>query len=107
MMLVLNFFIKLPMVFNKDFIKARRHLHYSLTFLIMFGLFVFAKFFMQFTNIPVIPTIVFGWLGGWMINALREGYREDKYDYPFDWLDVFAGTWGGITASIVYMIIFK
>jgi hypothetical protein len=94
-------------IFNKDFIKERRHLHFSLSAVILFAFFVFAHFFMKFNEAPFWVVLLFGWFGAWLINTLREGYREDKYDYPFDWLDVFAGAWGGITASIVYMIIFK
>ena len=101
-----NFFIKIPNTFDKDFIKERRHLHFGLSFIIMFALFVFAHFFMQFEYAPVWVAIIFGWLGAYIINFLREVYREDKHGYRFDFLDIFAGAWGGIFASLIYLLIF-
>lgn len=103
---ILNFFIKIPNTFDKDFIKQRRHLHFIYTFLIIFAVFIFFHFFMHFKNVSILIVIIFGWFGGYMGNFIREGYREDKYGYTFDWLDIFAGTWGGITASLFYFFIF-
>jgi hypothetical protein len=41
------------------------------------------------------------------MNWAREWYYnyKSKYEIPFDYLDIYAGAYGGIVASIIYLII--
>jgi hypothetical protein len=93
-------------IFNKYAFEERRHLHFSLSAVILFAFFVFAHFFMKFNEAPIWVVILFGWFGAWFINAAREWYREVKYKYKWDWLDIWAGCYGGASASFIYILIF-
>lgn len=102
---VINFLVSPLEIFGKNFIKNRYYLHFSLTLGIVLALMTFAYFFMSFYP-PVIVALVAGWFLGHTGNLIREGYLEDKGAAIFDWNDVFAGAWGGIVASILFIIKF-
>lgn len=103
-----TFFTNFPKIFfSKDFVKKRRHLHFICTIPIILVCFLFAYKYMHLKDLPMLFIIFLGWFGGYSINWLREGYYnyKSKYKIPFDYLDVHAGAYGGITASIIYLII--
>jgi hypothetical protein len=62
---------------------------------------------MDFSGGPVWVYILIGWFEAYGINWLREGYYnyKSKYEIEFDYLDVYAGAYGGILASIIYILI--
>ena len=103
-----TFFTSFPEIFFKNFIKERRHLHFIFSFLITFPSFIFAHHFMYFQGGPIIVYLIIGWFEAYAINWLREAYYEYKsnYDVPMDYLDVYAGAYGGIAATITYLLIF-
>lgn len=105
---ILSFFTSFPKIFFKDFVKERRHLHFICSFIITFPSFIFAYYFMSFSGGPIWVYLIIGWFEAYMINWLREAYFEYKSDYKikFDYLDVYAGAYGGILASIIYILIF-
>lgn len=100
-----TFFTSFSDIFFKNFVKQRRHLHFSLSVAIVLASFIFAYYFMNFDGGPVWVYLVIGWFQGYAINWLREGYYQEFHEAPFDYLDVYAGAYGGITASILYLII--
>jgi hypothetical protein len=93
-------------IFNKDFKKQRRDKHFNYSAFIMLGLLVFAHFFMKFDKAPFWVVILFGWFGAWMGNFAREWYRKVRLGYKWDWLDIWAGCYGGASASFIYILIF-
>ena len=102
-----TFFTSFPNIFFKTFIKERRYLHFILSLLITLASFIFAHFYMDFSGGPVWVYILIGWFEAYGINWLREGYYnyKSKYEIEFDYLDVYAGAYGGILASIIYILI--
>lgn len=102
----INFLVSPPKIFGKNFIKNRYYLHFFLTLGIVLALMTFSHLFMAFYP-PVIVALVAGWFLGHTINLIREGYLEDRGRAVFDWNDVFAGAWGGIVASIFFIIFVK
>ena len=103
---VINFLVSPPKIFGKNFIKNRYYLHFFLTLGIVLALMTFAYFFMAFYP-PIFVALVAGWFLGHTGNLIREGYLEDRGRAIFDWNDVFAGAWGGIVASIFFIIFVK
>jgi hypothetical protein len=105
---MLTFFTSFPQIFFKDFVKERRHLHFSYSIVITLASFIFAHFFMKFAGGPILVYLIIGWFEAYTFNWLREAYFEYKsnYEIEFDYLDVYAGAYGGILASIIYLLIF-
>lgn len=101
----INFLVSPTKIFGKNFIKNRYHLHFFLTLGIVLALMTFAYFFMSFYP-PIFVALAAGWFLGHTGNLIREGYLEDKGVTIFDWNDVFAGAWGGIVASVLFIIKF-
>jgi hypothetical protein len=101
-----TFFTSFPEIFFKHFVKERRHLHFILSLIITLASFIFAHFYMDFAGGPIIVYLIIGWFEAYFINWLRESYFEYKYKAPFDYLDIYAGAYGGIVASIIYLLIF-
>lgn len=102
-----TFFTSFPQIFFKDFFKERRYLHFSLSIVIVLASFIFAYHFMNFDGGPFWVYILMGWFQGYTMNWAREWYYnyKSKYEIPFDYLDIYAGAYGGIIASILYLII--
>jgi hypothetical protein len=93
-------------IFNEDFKKSGREKHFLYSVGILFILFMFAHFFMKFDASPFWVVLLFGWFGAWMGNFAREWYREVRLGYKWDWLDIWAGCYGGLVAAIFYLLIF-
>ena len=91
----INFLVSSPRIFGKNFIKNRYYLHFFLTLGIVLAL-------MSFYPIILIA-LVAGWFLGYTGNLIRESYLEDRGRAVFDWNDVFAGAWGGISASLLFI----
>lgn len=102
---VLSFFTSFPQIFFKDFIKERRHLHFTYSLVITFLSLLFAHKFMYFGDVQIWGVLFIAAFEGYVINWLREGHYENKYGAPFDYLDIYAGTYGGIAAAIIYLLI--
>jgi hypothetical protein len=102
-----TFFTSFSDIFFKNFIKERRYLHFFLSIAIVLASFIFAYHFMNFDGGPVWVYLVIGWFQGYTMNWVREWYYnyKSKYEIEFDYLDVYAGAYGGIIASILYLII--
>jgi hypothetical protein len=92
-------------IFDKDFKKQRRDKHFVYSTGILLGLFTFAHFFMKFDAAPFWVVLLFGWFAAWAGNFAREWYREVKLGYKWDWLDIWAGCYGGLTAAILYLFL--
>jgi hypothetical protein len=60
---------------------------------------------MYLGDLPILFIVFLGWFVSYAINWLREGYYQEFHEAPFDYLDVYAGAYGGIIASIIYLII--
>ena len=105
---MLTFFTSFKTIFFKDFVKERRHLHFSLSILMVFSCFIFAHYFMYFSGGPIWVYLILGWFNGYSVNWLREAYYnyKSKDEIKFDYLDVYAGAYGGIVASIIYILLF-
>lgn len=99
----INFLVSPPRIFGKNFRKNRYHLHFFVTLGIVLALMTFAYFFMAFYP-PIFVALLAGWFLGHTGNLIRESYLEDKGIGLFDWDDIFAGAWGGIVASIIFII---
>ena len=102
---ILKFFISSPQIFFKDFIKERRYLHFICSILIVLPCLLFGYKYMDLENVPIVFIIFLGAFGAFVINWLREGYYEQYHNAFFDYLDVYAGAYGGIAAAIIYLII--
>lgn len=92
-------------IFNEDFKEQGRAKHLVYSACIMLGLFAFAHFFMKFDDAPFWVVLLFGWFGAWIGNYVREWYREVRLGYKWDWLDIWAGCYGGLAAAIEYLFI--
>ena len=102
-----TFFTSFPQIFFKNFIKERRYLHFICSILITFLSLLFAYKYMYLGDLPMLFIIFLGWFEAYAINWLREGYYnyKSKYEIEFDYLDVYAGAYGGIAAAVIYLLI--
>lgn len=100
-----GFFIAIPKVFGKNFFKERYYLHFFVTLPIVLAILKLGFLYFRFGDFPISILILAGWVIGYMINLIREGYLEDTGKAKFDWCDVHAGGYGGIFATIIYILI--
>ena len=103
-------FIKAPFVnffniFNKDFIKERRDLHFVVSFLIVYTFLLVGSAIpaLQIDQLPFWFIMILGWFGAYAANFFREHYYARK-GARFDFLDIYAGCYGGLLASIFFVI---
>lgn len=102
---LMNPFISFNQIFNNEFNKQRRDMHFWASSLLLSGFFCLAYLFLDFKDTPYLAVLSFGWFGAWGINFAREWYREVRLGYRFDWLDIWAGCYGGLFASLNYLLI--
>ena len=102
-----TFFTSFPQIFFKDFFKERRYLHFICSIVITFLFLLFAYKYMHLGDLPILFIVFLGWFQSYTMNWSREWYYnyKSKYEIPFDYLDIYAGAYGGIIASIIYLII--
>lgn len=100
-----GFFIAIPKVFSKNFFKENYYLHLFVTIPITLAILRLGFLYFHFKDFPTLILILVGWVIGYMINLVREGYLEDIGRAHFDWNDVHAGGYAGIIATIIYTII--
>jgi hypothetical protein len=94
-------------IFNKDFIKQRRHLHFIVSAIITFAFFDFGQDVkdLQLQYFPFWAVLLFGWFFAYGINFAREWYYAAKGAAKWDWLDIYAGAYGGLLAAILHLIL--
>lgn len=104
-------FIKAPFVnffniFNKDFIKERRDLHFAISLLIIYSFLLIGDAIpaLQIDQLPFWFIMILGWFGAYFANFIREHYYATK-GAKWDWFDVYAGCYGGLVGAIVYIIL--
>jgi hypothetical protein len=95
----------IPKVFSKNFFKNRYHLHFFISLLFTFLSIRLMCLHMHLEDTPTWFKILIGWGGAYVVNAIREGFLEDRGKAKFDWCDVHAGAYGGIIGTILYIII--
>ena len=102
-----TFFTSFPQIFFKDFFKERRYLHFICSIVITFLSLLFAYRYMYIEDLPILFIVFLGWYEAYAVNWAREWYYnyKSKYETSFDYLDIYAGAYGGIVASIIYLII--
>jgi hypothetical protein len=100
-------FTAIPKVFSKNFIKERYYLHFFISIAISFVVIRFMCVNMHLADTPIWFQILCGWVIGYLVNIIREGYLEDTRKAKFDWCDVHAGAYGGIVGTIIYTLITK
>ena len=49
--------------------------------------------------------MILGWFGAYGINFAREWYYAAKGVAKWDWFDIYAGCYGGLTAAILYLFL--
>jgi hypothetical protein len=93
-------------IFNKDFVKQRRHLHFIVSFAIVFSFFFFGQNVedLQLQYFPFWVTLLFGWFAAYGINFAREWYYAAKGAALWDQLDIYAGCYGGLLGAILFLL---
>lgn len=92
-------------VFNKNIVKENRDLHFTISFLIVTAFLYSGKVIeeLQINQLPPGFIILLGWAIAYALNFGREVYYARK-ENKFDFLDIYAGCYGGLVASIIYVI---
>ena len=99
-------FKKIKEVFSlKTFFTERRHLHFAISTLIVACFFVLGDDVkaLQIEYFPFWFVLLFGWFFGYGINFAREWYYAVKGAAKWDWIDIYAGCYGGLVAAILYL----
>jgi len=103
----LRYVTELKKAFTPDFIKQNYHKHlgYSLV-LTMVGLFVLDKYF-NAADTGIFLHLFLGAFGAYCVNWVREAYYnyKSKEEIPFDQSDVNFGSYGGILAAVIYLLL--
>ena len=99
-------FVKINKVFDKDFFKSRRDLHFLVFYLIIYSLLFFGSKIeiLQLDQLPSLVLLIFSWFFSYFINFVREHYYARK-GADWDSFDVYAGCYGGLVGAIVYIIL--
>ena len=99
-------FVNFFNIFNKDFFKERRDLHFALSFAIILLFLVIGDLVkeLQLDQLPFWFIMILGWFGAYFANFLREHYYARK-GAKWDWFDIYAGCYGGLTAAILYLVL--
>lgn len=95
----------IPKVFSKNFFKERYYLHFFISILISLVSIRFMCVNMYLGDTPTWFQVICGWVIGYVVNGVREGYLEDRGRAKFDWCDVHAGAYGGIIGAILYTLL--
>lgn len=99
-------FVNFFNIFNKDFYKERRDLHFAFSFAIVLLFLVIGDIVkeLQIDQLPFWFILLLGWILAYGINFAREWYYAAKGASKWDWFDIYAGCYGGLTAAILYLI---
>lgn len=99
-------FVNFFNIFNKDFFKERRDLHFVLSFAIILLFLVIGDLVkeLQLDQLPFWFIMILGWFGAYFANFVREHYYARK-GAKWDWFDIYAGCYGGLVGAIVYIIL--
>lgn len=94
-------------IFNKDFFKERRDLHFAFSFAILTLFFSLGNVIkeLQIDQLPFWFIMILGWFGAYGINFAREWYYAAKGVAKWDWFDIYAGCYGGLLGAILYLIL--
>ena len=99
-------FVNFFNIFNKDFYKERRDLHFAFSFAIVLLFLVIGDIVkeLQIDQLPFWFILLLGWILAYGINFVREWYYSTKGN-KWDWFDIYTGCYGGLTAAILYLIL--
>ena len=95
----------IPKVFSENFFKERYYLHFFISIVLSFAAIRFMCVNMHLADTPTWFHIMCGWVIGYVVNVVREGFLEDRGRAKFDWNDVHAGAYGGIVGAILYTLL--
>lgn len=103
---ILSYFISIKFFFKKEFITELywKHFSYSFALALLPLTILFLVFHLEDT--PLFYQCFIGAIGCYTVNWVRELIKENKakkegWKYPFDYLDVYFGSYGGIVAAVV------
>jgi hypothetical protein len=99
-------FVNFFNIFNKDFFKERRYLHFAFSFVIVLLFLVIGHVVkeLQIDQLPFWFILILGWFIAYFANFTREHYYARK-GAKWDWFDIYTGSYGGLTASLIYIFI--
>lgn len=98
-------FVNFFNIFNKDFYKERKDLHFVFSFAIVLLFLVIGHAVkeLQIDQLPFWFILILGWFIAYFINFIRENYYARK-GAKWDWFDIYAGCYGGLFAAIVHLL---
>lgn len=90
---------------SKTFFTERRHLHFAISALIVTCFFVLGDDVkaLQIEYFPFWFVLVFGWFFAYGWNFAREWVLAKLGLAKWDWIDIYAGCYGGLVVSILYL----
>lgn len=100
---IIAYFTSLKFFFRKEFIAELYWKHLLFSFLLSLLPFALLLVYCQLEDTPMLFQIFINGLCCYVVNWLREAYKEDTakkkgLKYPFDIVDVYFGSYGGIIA---------
>lgn len=91
--------------FHKDFIKENYISHFGVSLVLTFLSIHLLTMYCYLGITPILFQLVIGYLGAYIVNYLREFYYNKIKGYPFSYIDVIFGGYGGFTGTSIYLII--
>ena len=109
-MKIINYLTSIKFFFKKEIITELywKHLVYSFL-LALLPLYIITNYF-HLNTTPLLFQCFVGGFSCLIVNGVREAIKENqakkiKHIYPFDWIDIYFGSYGGIIAAIVIYLI--
>lgn len=111
LLFILNYFLSLKFFFKKEFITELywKHLVYSLLLsLLPFGALLV---FFHLEETPILVQMFVNGLTCFVVNLIRENIKEyeakkQNWEYPYDIVDVYFGSYGGVLAvPVVHLLL--
>jgi len=92
--------------FKKEFTTELYYKHFSYSLVLTLPCIAFLMIFAHLKDTPLLFQCFIGGGGAFTVNWVRELIKEDNakkegWKYPFDYVDVYFGTYGGIVAAII------
>lgn len=100
-------FVNFFNIFNKDFYKERRDLHFAFSFAIVLLFLVIGDIVkeLQIDQLPFWFILLLGWILAYGINFVREWYYGKFHGAPWDNTDLDMGSYGGILGASLFLIL--
>ena len=107
---ILEYFTSVKFFFKKEFITELYWKHFAYSFALALLPMAVLMLFFRLDETPLLFQMFVSGLCCFIVNGVRETMKEaqarnEGWVYPFDWIDVYFGSYGGVLVALVVWIV--